>query len=140
MTKVIGIDPGTKTGLASFMNGELVDMTTTDFWGCIEQLTVHDDAIVVLEIPTTKHVWHGKQSDSTAVKHRTGFNVGSCYTQAQLIAEWLILKGRRYITHNPQGKLDAKELARITGWTKRTNQHERDAAMIGWKYRNMRQS
>jgi hypothetical protein len=32
-------------------------------------------------------------------------------------------------------KLDAAGFDRVTGWTARCNQHERDAAMVAWPYR-----
>ena len=32
----------------------------------------------------------------------------------------------------------AEAFGRITGWTERSNEHERDAAMVAWPYRNAR--
>jgi hypothetical protein len=32
-------------------------------------------------------------------------------------------------------KLDAEAFALVTRWTGRSNQHERDAAMVAWPYR-----
>lgn len=34
-------------------------------------------------------------------------------------------------------KLDAANFKRITAWAKQSNQHERDACMVAWPYRNV---
>lgn len=129
MAKVIGIDPGKHTGMAIAMDGKITALTETDFWGCVDYLQVHDDALVVIELPNTKHVWHGDAKAKGAIQ-RTGVNVGSCIREAELLVSWLHRNKRNYIIQKPQGKLDANMFKRITGWSGPTNQHKRDAGML----------
>ncbi|MFA6213401.1 MAG: hypothetical protein WC714_28450 [Candidatus Obscuribacterales bacterium] len=126
---VIGIDPGKTTGIAICHNGKLINVFDSDFWGCISTLKAYESATVVIELPTTKHVWHNDAVNKSSVQ-RTGVNVGSCIREAELLVKWLSLNERNYIIQRPQGKKTAEQFAKITGWTKRTNQHQRDAGLL----------
>lgn len=129
MAKVIGIDPGKTTGIAIALDGKISQLATTDFWGCIEQLQIHDDASVVIELPGTKHVWHDGALTKRAIQ-RTGVNVGSCIREAELLVKWLHMNERNYIIQKPRGKLTSIQFNRLTGWSNRSNQHERDAGVL----------
>ncbi len=126
---VIGIDPGKTTGIAISRNGKLVSVFDSDFWGCVSTLKAYESATVIIELPSTKHVWHNEAVNKRAVQ-RTGVNVGSCIREAELLIKWLSLNERNYIIQRPQGKKTADQFAKITGWTKRTNQHQRDAGIL----------
>jgi len=137
MSKVLGIDPGKNTGLAIFLNGKLTDLCTSDFWGAIEHINVHHDAVVVVELPSTKHVWHGGATAKGAIQ-RTGVNVGSCLREAELIIAYLGRMKRQVIIEKPAGKVDKDRFQAATGWTGQTNAHTRDAGMLAHRYRNIK--
>jgi hypothetical protein len=101
--KVIGIDPGISTGIAIAINGKLSDLITTNFWGAIDILAQNKDVLVIIELPTTKHVWHGGATSKAAIQ-RTGVNVGSCLREASLLVEYLEKEAIEYIPMSPQGK------------------------------------
>jgi hypothetical protein len=125
---VIGCDPGKSTGIAIARDGVLIELLTTDFWGAIDIFNAYPNATVVIELTDTKHVWHKANNEKTT--SRTGVNVGSCIREAELLIKWLHKESRNYIIQRPLGKKTAEEFKRITGWTKQTNQHTRDAGML----------
>ena len=129
MSLVIGIDPGKHTGVAFCLNGKITELFETDFWGCVDHLEVNSHATIVIELPSTKHVWHGDAKTKGAIQ-RTGVNVGSCIREAELLVAYLHRNQRNYIIQKPQGKVDAVKFKQITGWDGRTNQHMRDAALM----------
>lgn len=131
--KVIGIDPGRNTAVAICVDGKITDLITTDFWGAVDHLEIHPDATVILELPTTKHVWHNGSTSKKAIQ-RTGVNVGSCIREAELLRDYLHRNNRQYKTVHPQGKIDKALFKRITGWGKSTNSHTRDAGMLCFNY------
>jgi hypothetical protein len=129
MTSIaIGIDCGKTTGVAIAENGKISTLITTDFWGAISILQQYPNALTVVELPTTRHVWHDSKNTKTA--QRTGFNVGSCLREAELIIKWLNMESREYFIQRPQGKISAEEFKKITGFTKSSNAHTRDAGML----------
>jgi hypothetical protein len=124
----IGCDPGKSTGIAIAQNGKIVELLTTDFWGSVDIFNAYPNATVVIELPNTKHVWHKSSNEKTT--QRTGVNVGSCIREAELLIKWLHKESRNYIIQKPKGKLNAGQFNKITGWTKQSNQHERDAGIL----------
>jgi len=124
----IGCDPGSSTGIAIASDGKIVELLTTDFWGAVDIFNAYPNAAVVIELPDTKHVWHKSSNEKTT--QRTGVNVGSCIREAELLIKWLHKESRNYIIQRPQGKKTADEFKKITGYTKSTNSHTRDAGML----------
>jgi hypothetical protein len=53
----------------------------------------------------------------------------------QAICEERLKKLIQVSPKNKGAKLDAAEFKKITRWEGKTNQHERDGAMVGWAYR-----
>ena len=133
--QVIGIDAGKQTGIGVVDGGVLKHVFTTDFWGAIYFIDDHPKALFVVELPrkkdgkTNKSVWHNEAKSKKAIQ-RTGVNVGGVLVQAELIAEYLRRKDYSYITMNPKGKRSAEYFYTLTGWKGRTNQHERDSALL----------
>jgi hypothetical protein len=135
----IGIDPGTKTGfaVADSDTGRLLEVQTLDFWSTFDRINFlaaspdYEVVEIVIEVPDTKHVWH-KGASGPAALQRQGVNVGSVIREAQLLAEGL---ARQFpVTRvKPRGKHPADKFADYTGWTERTNQHERDAALLVYR-------
>jgi hypothetical protein len=127
---IIGIDPGKTSGIAIASDrGELEHVFDGGFWDVIDTVVNHPGAHVVVELPTTKHVWHGAAKTKGAIQ-RTGVNVGSCIREAELIVDYLKRNNISHKTVIPQGKRDSAYFSKVTGWSGRTNQHMRDAAML----------
>jgi hypothetical protein len=137
--KYIGIDPGKSTGLAIYdtETGQFDNVYSTTFWGAIAAIDVliaHSmpgkyELAAVVELPTTKAVWH-KKAKTPGAKDRTAVNVGSVVREAELIVDYLKGSGIKVITQHPRGKVDAAYFKRVTGWQGVTNSHSRDAAMM----------
>lgn len=129
MSKVIGIDPGKDSGVAIAYGGKLAELITTDFWGVVEILEQNREAVIVVELPINKHVFHNGSSSRGGIA-RTGVNVGSVIREAELLVKYLHRNGFEHIVQRPQGKRTDDEFKKITGWTGRTNQHTRDAGLL----------
>ena len=126
---VVGIDPGINTGFAIVENGKIMRLETLSFWAAIDAINSLENALFIVELPKTRHVWHRGASNKSAVL-KTGMNVGSCIREAELIIDYLEKTGRNYQQVAPQGKISAAYFNKITGWEGRSNQHTRDAAML----------
>ncbi len=133
----IGCDPGILSGIAICDDGKLIKLFDTDFWGCIDVFMEYPDAHFIIELPNSKHIWHNGATSKRAIQ-RTGINVGSCIREAELLVNWLKRNDRNFITCHPKGKVTAVDFKQVTGWKKKTNQHQRDAGMLAWTYRNAR--
>jgi len=132
MSKIfIGIDPGVKTGLAVMVDSQLKHCSTSSFWSVMDYINTqnHEDLVVYIEKPDTKAVWH-TGATSQAAKNRTAVNVGSIIREAELIIARLQALGIETHIIKPKGKVDKNKFEKITGWTKKTSQHARDAAML----------
>ena len=128
----IGIDTGVNTGIAVWQCGKLqiVDcMTITKAMRYI--LACHPHTLSKLYVEDAR-LWVGfsgktKQSESK----RQG--AGSVKRDAKIWEDWCKEHDYEVVFVKPMGggaKKTAEEFKRITGWTERTNQHARDAAMI----------
>lgn len=144
MIRLIGIDPGVNTGFAVLADGEFEALWTLSFWGAYhlvrgswEPLEVD---VVVVEIATISYVWQPSAKRARQAKAlRVAQDVGAVRREGELLAEGL--RDRfTVITKPPCGKLNADRFAKLTGHDGRTNQHERDAAMLAWnEYQSMKQ-
>lgn len=132
----IGIDPGQHTGFAiySIQQRKIVELRTVDFWGAYSQVCAFQPieiSRVVVEVPDTKHVWQQMPKGTKAIQ-RQAVNVGGVIREAQLLAEGLMRAGYKVVRVNPRGKRTHAEFCKFTGWTGKTNQHCRDAALLCW--------
>lgn len=133
---IIGIDPGKNTGFGVW-DAKLEKFSylgTIDFWTAVDLLRAYDprDVIrVIVELPQTKHVWHGSKNVATA--QRTGVNVGGALREAELLAEFCSRRGLSIITKPPAGKIDAAKFRDLTGYKGATNEHTRDAGMLAYR-------
>jgi hypothetical protein len=131
MRKVIGIDPGKHTGVAVCYGGKITGLVETDFWGCVDTLNENKDALVIIEKPHSKSVWHNQATSNKAIQ-RTGVNVGSALREAELLIDYMLREKIDHHVMHPRGKVDAKKFKMITGWQGRTNQHTRDAGLLAF--------
>jgi len=132
--KIIGIDPGKSTGIAIITDGKLTQVSTSDFWGAIDVINDNPGALFVVELSVSKHVWQNNATSKGAIQ-RTSLNVGSVLREAELLINYLGKKKHEYIIQKPGGKKTKDDFNLITGWTGRTNQHERDAGLLAWMYK-----
>jgi len=138
----IGIDPGAKTGFAVSYRGKLQRVETTDFWGAImyiDNLVKTADGapiVLVIERPDlNKPVWISRKPGmSKKLQDNIAQKVGANKRDAILLVEYAERMGMTVIPVRPKAggttKTTPEYFKKITGWTKRTSEHSRDAAMM----------
>lgn len=134
--KHIGIDPGHATGFAVSEGGKLLVVTSYLIHNAIAEVEMLKD-----EGPITVHYedarlrkWFGKM-DREQAKYGAAVRegAGAAKRDATIWAEFLADLGCPYRNVKPSAgntKLSAEAFRRLTGWTQRTNEHSRDAAML----------
>lgn len=129
----IGIDPDIESsGYAVWKNKDSnLEIYNKSFWNVIDAISSYDEPIkVIIEagwlIP--KSNWHGAKNKNIAAK--IGKNVGSNHQVGKLLEEYCLKKRISYQLVKPKGKIKADLFNKITGFSKRTNQDQRDAAML----------
>lgn len=133
----MGIDPGQHTGLAMFRAGRLSALETIqphELPGAIKALM--PDRVVFEDSRLQSHVWTSVPSKAAALKMAR--NIGQIDAWCTLITAVCADLGIAAHGISPAGKggkLNAAEFERLTGWVGRSNEHERDAAVVAWKYR-----
>ena len=137
MSLVLGIDPGSSTGVASYINGKLVHLATIEPVEIATRIEAVRPARVVFEDSRLlSYTWTTIKSRPAALKMAR--NVGEVDAWCKLI---VAVCGQFAIPAHgisPKGKgakVGAEQFTRVTGWDKRCNEHERDAAMVAWPFR-----
>jgi hypothetical protein len=137
MSLLIGIDPGASTGIAILGGGKLVQLQTIEPFEIAELLTTIKPSRVIFEDSRlTSFMFNQAKSRPAALKMAR--NVGEIDAWCKLIVSICAQLGIQAHGISPKAKgakLDAKEFARVTGWLAKSNQHERDGAMVAWAYR-----
>ncbi len=135
MTIIIGLDPGVHTGVAMFSNGRLASLATCPPHMLAE--AIKDASRVIFEDSRlTSFMFTTVKSRPAALKMAR--NVGEIDAWCRLITSLCEAAGIPAHGISPQNKgakLSATEFNRFTGWTGKSNQHERDAAMVAYPYR-----
>ena len=131
-THIVGIDPGCDTGLAVWnaSTKALTDVRTETIVSAMLYVQeLHQDGLlnrVVFEDARLR-TWFGNKGREALQ------GAGSIKRDSQVWVEWLTYLGCPYKAVSPQAKgrkVDAVQFERLTGWTKRTSNHGRDAAML----------
>lgn len=138
MKQVIGIDPGVNTGFATYVNGNLVALDTIEpidiqtlILTCVADLIVFEDSRL------QSKVWI--PSGNKAVANNIARKIGQVDALCSIIQETCERWDIKYMRVSPKakgGKMNAEDFNKLTGWTARSNAHERDAAMVAWQLRN----
>ena len=134
---IIGIDPGASTGVALFEYGALVDLDTIQphyIGGLL--LANKPERVIFEDSRLISHVYTTTTSRAAALKMAR--NVGEIDAWCKLIVAVCADMGVPCHGISPNhkvSKLDANQFAAATGWDAKSNQHERDAAMVAWQYR-----
>jgi hypothetical protein len=137
MSTILGLDPGASTGVAVFQAGAL--------WK-LETIAPHEIADYITKARPVRVIFEDSRLTSfmfTTVKSRPAAlkmarNVGQVDAWSSLITS--VCANLCIPCHgvSPKGKgkkLDAKQFALVTGWVGKSNEHERDSAMVAWNYR-----
>lgn len=135
---ILSIDPGTHTGVAIFENGQLTNLHTDTPFSVLERISVGGWHKVIFEDSTLQgHVFTAPQVKGAA-KLKIARNIGEVdgYCKAiKLACEAASLPFYQISPLAKGAKLDAVKFFALTGWENNSNQHQRDAATLGWKYR-----
>lgn len=139
MSTIIGIDPGASTGVAVFQDGALWKLETIAPHQTAGYLAAARPARVVFEDSRlTSHVFSTVKSRPAALKMAR--NIGEidawCRVITAVCAE-LHIPAHGISPAGKGAKLNAAQFAAATGWTGKSNQHERDGAMAAWPYRRV---
>lgn len=137
--KVIGLDPGANTGVATFEGGSLVSLETVAPHEIERTIRAVQPARVVFEDSRLEsRAWNARSKLAYGAALATARSLGQVDAWCRLITEVCGELGipAHGISPTAKGaKLDAAAFCRVTGWMARCNQHERDAAMVAWPYR-----
>ena len=139
---VLGIDPGQSTGLAIFKDGRLASLETlvpVDVPARIASLAQSADMVVFEDSRLQSHTW--TRGNSIAATAKMARNVGQVDMLCSIIVAACHQHAIRVHGVSPAGKgakLADGPFKAVTGWAYRSNQHERDAAMVAWPYRTAR--
>lgn len=134
MNLIIGIDPDLdKSGVAIL--GDSLELKNMTFPEIVELFRNEQDNIkkVVIEAGwlNKKSNFHGAYGQSKAKGEAIARNVGENHATGKLLVEMAKSLGLAVVEVRPtRTKLKAEDFNRITGWQGRTNQEQRDAAML----------
>lgn len=137
---VIGIDPGVNMGWALYSGGKLVTLKTIEPFNFEHNLDLYIEEPVFIAFEDSRlqsHVWLPSQSKGVAanIARKVGMVDAWCYMIERVCETYDVA----YMRISPKAKgekLNAEDFKRITGWKGKSNQHERDAAMVAWQFRS----
>lgn len=140
MPLILGMDPGADTGVAHYTDGKLTHLQTITPVELERFIRAAGAARVVFEDSRLEtRLWNARSKGAYGAALATARSVGQVDAWCSLITAICADLGIPAHSISPAAKgakVDAAAFGRITGWTKRCNQHERDAAMVAWQYRN----
>lgn len=146
MKILIGIDTGVHTGFAvAFDHGEggvLQKVESLSITQAMQSVLEYEDEYDLKDImlyieDARKRTWFGG-ADARQARSGAGIRegVGSVKRDAQIWEDWCMEQGLNFKMIHPAAnatKLKVEDFKRRTGWTGRTNEHARDAAMLVFK-------
>ena len=142
MSLILGMDPGASTGVAHFMDGQLVRLDTIKPLEIERTIREVMPARVVFEDSRLEtRAWNARTKGAYGAALATARSLGQVDAWCRLITEVCSELGvpAHGISPTAKGpKRGAENFAVYTGWTHSSNQHERDAAMVAWPYRSAR--
>lgn len=135
MSKVLGIDPGASTGIATYHDGKLTSLRTIAPHQLRDAITgagrvfFEDSRLTSFMFTTVK---------SRPVALNMARKVGQVDAWCSLIVAICEDLGIPCIGISPKqkgAKLNAEQFEHVTGWMQGSNAHTRDAAMVAYPYR-----
>ncbi|MEQ1560370.1 MAG: hypothetical protein ABL933_15725 [Methyloglobulus sp.] len=142
--RVLGVDPGKKTGLAVYEDGKLKLLQTVTKEKSIEFIVGSGVDLVVFEDSRLQSTTFRRTSKngkplSAAAQLKIARDVGGIDAQCRDIEAACLAHGIGKIAISPKqkgAKIDHVQFALKTGWAgSKSNQHERDSAMVAWGFR-----
>ena len=132
---VIGIDPGANTGVAYYSDGQLRKLETVAPLQLGEVIRVAS-RVIFEDSRLTSFMFTTVKSRPAALKMAR--NVGQVDAWCSLIVaicEHLGIPAHGVSPKQKGAKLNAEQFEKTTGWTEKSNEHTRDAAMVAFPYR-----
>ena len=141
--RILGIDPGANTGIATFIGGKLLKLHTIEPHRLPELIGLSGAGRVIFEDSRLQsHLFSGHKPGtrplSAAQQLKIARDVGRIDAWCALIAatcDDLSIPSHGISPQGKGAKLNFERFSAITGWVERCNQHERDAAFVAWPYR-----
>lgn len=133
---LIGIDPDVDKNGVTFKNGNEYTLENLTFFELFDFLKFYKEReekpIVYVEKGSlNKSNWHTKQSHSADFNSKIGENTGRNFETANKIIEMCQYLNLPYVEVKPtRKKIDSETFKKLTGFTKRTNQEQRDSFML----------
>jgi hypothetical protein len=132
----IGIDPDVaKNGVGFWYKEnkklELENLTFFELFDCLKNLKIRNQIIVIIDAGwLNKSNFHVKGTNKN-VNGKIGERVGANHETGKKIAEMCDYLGIEYQLHRPtKSKVNKEVFEKITGYSARTNQENRDAGML----------
>ncbi len=138
---ILGIDPGVKTGVATFVDGDLRSIETLTHEAMIKRIadkTAGNAVDGVLYEDSTLQGFFNRPNLSRKVNNKIARSVGTVDSKCAAIQATCVALGIPVLQVSPLkkgAKLTAGQFKQRTGWQPRTSQHGRDAAMVAWGHR-----
>lgn len=129
----IGIDPGTKTGLAVWddRKKKLIEVETFSIHRAMERVKTfiaYNDVCVIFE-DARQRTWFGKDKNTNAKLQGAGSIKRDCSIWDDFLTDYNI--PFRAIPPQKGGtKWDERYFRMVTGWKGKTSNHARDAAVL----------
>lgn len=147
MKYIIGIDPGVKTGWAvwSIQHKKFEHMRTEKLHNVILMLNeLHLDGEIdhVVYEDARLRRWINDAGMTASRKRGLAMGAGSVKRDCSIISDMLVAHSIPHIAIAPQKgmtKWPAEKFERMTGWERRTSDHARDAAMLVFQRKPIRQ-
>lgn len=134
---IIGIDPGQRTGVAVYRDGALIELRTVSpdqIAGVLEELA--PELVVFEDSRKQSAVFiRGTNARSMLKIARNVGEVDQLCRQIEALCDRMRIACVGVSPLRKGAKLSAARFCAMTGWPGRSNQHERDAAMVAWPYR-----
>ena len=138
MSILIGIDPGENTGLAIWdtREGKFLTLETLPIHQALVKVMLWRDNVghdlqVVFE-DARQRKWFPREKNVSEYRGKL-MGAGAAKRDARIWEEFLTDYGIPFTAHKPQAggtKWSADYFAQVTGWTGRTSEHARDAALL----------
>lgn len=140
---VLGFDLGVKTGVARYIDGKLLALETVKPWGMRDLLeasckTAARVDVVFEDSRLQSTIFSGRKTTVEAKRLKIARDVGGIDAWCTLLEQECKRLGLRSLGVSPKdkgAKVAASAFDHITGWPGRTNEHERDAAMVARPFR-----
>ena len=124
----MGVDPGTKTGIAFYdlPTRKFTLITSGKILEMMDEVFDAEDPLVLIEDARLAKYWRG--GDQAKAQ-----GAGSVKRDCAIWEEFCVKEGFEYQLIRPSKKatkMVASEFRTLTGWPERTNSHSRDAATL----------